>query len=809
MSTICCRRFSFQTRLRRIHLLHYTIIALQFFITGALLWAPLLLQAEEINPRKTYNIPAGSLENTVKQFARQAGITLSFDPALVANKNTSALQGDYTTQGGLAILLARHRLEAVQITDKTYSLQPTSQSISAADTTVLPMITIQEEFEREGVSRGFRAHYSNATGFGNQSLLDTPHSVNVITREVIEEQRAATLKEILKNDASVQLGADNRQNEAQIRGFWLDNWQNYQRDGLKTINQAGQPIENIERVEVLKGLSGTYYGLGTPSGIINYVIKRPGTEPLTRLWVDANHYGGYRVRTDISRPLTTDGRHGIRINAAYEDLTSHVRRTGDDDRYFFSVAYLGQLGPSTQLFIDADYHRVQSSLAGCFYGAPGGTEIPRIPDPRRSCAQPWSFFKSTVWNVSARLEHAITDWLSAQVHILHNDLMREESGAYSAFYDIDTSGNATVYDYTSLNEIRRPTSYRTSLNALFDTGPIEHDLTVGFMGSNFDIGWDEGRFEFIGIANQASRFPIFAQGTTPYDRTRTKMDRFEYAFYGMDTLSLGERWKLQAGVRHQVLDFRTRGGDHYNDSATTPSAALIFKPIPAMTTYFGYMQGFEEGGEVRGAQFSNNGNFLPPLRSHQMELGAKIEFSPGYLITAALFEANKGSILDTLTADGLLHRTQDGRQVHRGFELSLAGQVLPSLRMIASFMLLDAEFEKTTNPALIGKRPINVPSTAASFYADWNIPWLQGAGLTGGVYYTGSRAITADNSATAPGYVRFDLGARYAAKLGRRGIVLRAGVDNLTNERYWESVAFGSMLVGMPRTYRLTTQLDF
>jgi iron complex outermembrane receptor protein len=223
----------------------------------------------------------------------------------------------------------------------------------------------------------------------------------------------------------------------------------------------------------------------------------------------------------------------------------------------------------------------------------------------------------------------------------------------------------------------------------------------------------------LDTVNQFLPVPSFPRGSTPYDKTRIKRGRLEYAFYGMDTLSFGEMWKLQVGVRHQELDFDTTIAstrDRYAASATTPSAALIFKPLPFLSTYVSYIEGFEEGEMVSGAQYINRGTTLQPLESHQIEVGTKAELAPGYMVAASLFEINKGNVLDKPAEGGLLTRTQDGRQVHRGFELSLAGQLLASLRLTTSLMLLDAEIEQTDDPVLRGKRPINVPESTVSAY---------------------------------------------------------------------------------------------
>jgi iron complex outermembrane receptor protein len=353
------------------------------FATGMAL-APAPGQAQ--TGERSYDIPAGPLSAALARFAAEAGVALSADARLTEGKTTRGLKGRYGVQAGLDALLSGSGLEA-RPGAGGFIVQRVAAAQAAA--TVLPTVTVEDKLEWEATSRGFRATHSNATGFGNQPLLDTPHSISVITREVMEEQRVSQLKDVLKNDASVELDSERRYDNAFIRGFELHREQSYQRDGLRVINLARGGLENVERVEILKGLSGLYYGMGAPGGLLNYVIKRPGPEPFARFWVDANHFGGYRVRADVSRPLTEGGRHGVRFNAAYEDLTDHVRGSGPDRRHFFSAAYLGRIGPSTQLFLDGDYHRLQESLADCLYGLLGAARaVPPVPDPAGAAPSP-------------------------------------------------------------------------------------------------------------------------------------------------------------------------------------------------------------------------------------------------------------------------------------------------------------------------------------------------------------------------------------------------------------------------------------
>jgi iron complex outermembrane receptor protein len=127
--------------------------------------------------------------------------------------------------------------------------------------------------------------------FRDQSPLDVPLTTNVITREVIDAQGQRTLFGALRNTAGVtrsQLNGSTYDNIA-IRGILVENRGNYRLNGsLPIINLVDVPLENKERVEVLKGASSLYYGFVPPSGIVNYVTKRAGNDPVTSFAVECH-----------------------------------------------------------------------------------------------------------------------------------------------------------------------------------------------------------------------------------------------------------------------------------------------------------------------------------------------------------------------------------------------------------------------------------------------------------------------------------------------------------------------------------------
>ena len=183
----------------------------------------------------------------------------------------------------------------------------------------------------------------------------------------------------------------------------------------------------------------------------------------------------------------------------------------------------------------------------------------------------------------------------------------------------------------------------------------------------------------------------------------------------------------------------------YKESAVTPNLSLIYQPLDNITTYVSYSEGFELGGIAeRSYQVSNSknvinaGEVMGPLTSSQIELGAKIDID-GILLTAALFEIDKGLEYYNAVNDNQYEFVQDGRQVHRGLEFTATGKLTENLTLVGGFTLLDAQVkENKANPELEGKRPRNVAEQLFKLYGEYNITAIPGLVINGGVNHTGS-----------------------------------------------------------------------
>src|SRR5690606_30876528 len=148
---------------------------------------------------------------------------------------------------------------------------------------------------------------------------------------------------------------------------------------------------------------------------------------------------------------------------------------------------------------------------------------------------------------------------------------------------------------------------------------------------------------------------------------------------------------------------------------------------------------------------------------------------------------------------------QDGLQVHNGVELTLTGKVTDNLTIMGGGTLMDIGVEKSNDPALEGKKPINVASRMGKIYAEYALPWITGLTLNGGIYYTGEKYGNADNTDKIPSYTLYDIGARYTARIRDKALTVRLNVINLTGKNYWQDANF----LGVSRTVAFSASMMF
>src|SRR5476651_2739480 len=228
---------------------------------------------------------------------------------------------------------------------------------------------------------GYQASRASVGGFNEAALIDTPASISVFTNDLIKDQQARLLSDVLKNDASVgdSYAPVGYYENFVVRGFSLDAANSYRINGRTITGEQNVALENKQQVEVLKGLAGLQSGVSEPGGLVNYVSKRP--EDVRSVTVSTNEHGERYLATDVGSWFGTEQQVGVRINLAHEDIGSYVEHT-DGKRDFASLAFDWTISPQALLQLDIEYqNKQQRSVPG--YQLLGGTELPHNASPKK------------------------------------------------------------------------------------------------------------------------------------------------------------------------------------------------------------------------------------------------------------------------------------------------------------------------------------------------------------------------------------------------------------------------------------------
>jgi iron complex outermembrane recepter protein len=673
---------------------------------------------------------------------------------------------------------------------------------------------------------------ANVSGLG-VPLAKAPQSVTVLGADLLSATAAQTLSQVIKLDASLSdsYNTTGYIESLSIRGFLLDQSGNFSRNGLATSNIAPVALENMERIEVLKGVAGLQSGVSAPGGLVNYVTKVPMKDAFVSAGVAVNDSGGAKLLLDVNQKL---GPVGVRLNAVDEALRPQFDQA-DGSRQLLSLALATELSPATSLSANLEYHRKsQPSVPGLGLldsnGDGLGDTLPGNINPRLNLNnQAWSQpFEAGSTTAEVALDHRLNaDWsarLSANTQRLRvDDRLAFPDGCSSAanyvYPGLCANGDVDVYDYRSENEQRSLSSWDARLDGTFKALGLQHTTRLGLTGRKSDTDLAPLQaYNWVGITN------IYAPVALPGDPSLTSLntDSRERALAAYATLTSNLSPNVQSfvGARSTRLKRSSEQSDgsravSFEQTVTTPWAGLAWSPSAATMVYASWGQGVElEVVPNRPDRFANPGQVLPALKSEQTEVGLKWQTNPRLLLTAAAFSVEK-PYADDVATDALPLRVEGAKTArHRGLELTAAGRVDAALSLQASLMALDAKFTKAVDTDLVGQRVTNLPNLKASVFADYKLAALPGLSLNALASYEGAKTVTADGSVELPAAWQLDAGLSFLQRIAGKETLWRVNIENVTNRSYWREAPttyWGGiyLFAATPRTLRASVTVEF
>lgn len=659
-----------------------------------------------------------------------------------------------------------------------------------------------------------RAAESNLGALGDVPLLETPFSVNVVTRAQLDRQMAVTLGDVLKSEPAAAVG-NVAVPFALLRGFSLGTDGNLY-DGLPGhggLTDGRVALQFIDRVDVLKGASAFLYGMGNATslgGVLNYIPKRPAAVPVTDFGVGYTNRSLIDAEADVSRRFGLDGRFGWRVNLGWRDGTQAVERYGWNQKTA-ALAFDWRATPDVVLNLNAEYVANHIPELPPFYAVGPGLAIPKAPDASRNVAQPWDDFRTTAGTVSGRLDATLApDWTLA-VQALHgvNKRPRVKEARFGSIVAAD--GSVLLFGSEDASSETND-SAQASLHGRFATGALAHRLTVGLSARRTR---GEGGSTSLPLANGGATNlyrPVDLPepfGPAPdvqlTNRTRT------HSVLVSDLVDFGPQWSALLGLRHarmRVTNYSPADGGGVDANPTTsvsktlPTGALMWKPTPSSLVYLNHSQGLEAGGD---ADVVPTGRTLPPLLTRQMELGAKLDWR-ATSFTAALFDMKRP--LEVFDADSGVN-VQRGQQRHRGIELTAKGDPHPGLTVVGGLMWLHTRIRDTGDATSEGKQAPGVPRWNASAWAEYRLPFAPGVSVNGGAFLIGRQFLDGANAQPLGSTVRYDVGAAWDTRLAGTPATLRLAVENVDDKSYWASTQGGILTIADPRTVKLGLRLAF
>ncbi|WP_233857268.1 TonB-dependent siderophore receptor [Paraburkholderia sp. HD33-4] len=644
---------------------------------------------------------------------------------------------------------------------------------------------------------------------GTRSQLDTPFSTTVVTGEELADRQANKLGEVFAVDSSVTDNSNAYSAWAtyiSIRGLPID-WQNgFRIDGNPFISYGiTMPYENLERVELLKGLGGFMYGFVQPGGVVNYVTKKPAYQPVTSVSAGYRMDSVFSQHVDLSRRFGPDDMFGARINYTHE--AGKTYNAGDINRNSLAVSLDGRLTRDLDVYFDAIYQQSRSSgqTPAIYTGSYTGTSLPAtISGGTNLLGGTDQHLNTNLQLYTAGVRYQITpDW-SFNTSASYSKSARDRNE--STLTLLNQAGDYTDSRWNG-DEGHQDIYWQGVFEGKVKTGVFTHQLALGASWQYQTNDYSAVSYYFtLGAGNLYQPNPWRYYSGAGLDKYRAN-EITQKALFASDTIQLTDRWSLLAGLRYTNYDqqsFNVNGSlasSYGQNGVLTPTAALMYKLEPHTTLYASYVESLEQGAMVADI-YANGGALLRPLRSRQYEIGIKSEHER-WSATTALFRIERGAAY----ANSQNVYVQDGNSIYQGLEAGGSVRLGRNWQVTGNLMLLDTWYAK--GQAYNGNRVAGAPQFVAAGRVTYDVPAVPGLQVGADAKYTGSTKVRPAGNLETSGYVIVNVGANYMTRIGGHDVTLRAAIDNVTNRRYWMFQYSDYIAPGDPRMVSLNAKIDF
>lgn len=822
--------------------------------------------------KRSYNIPADEAAAAFRQFSAVSGKEVLFAAEAVRGVRTTAVQGEYSAMEAVGRMLAGTGLQAMQ-DDRTGAIsvsreesagaaKETPRQSPKAATATEPEPVVLSAFEvAEGRARGYQATSTTSATRLNTPIVELSKSIQIMTRDLIEDLKVTELNEALYLSAAVSFTSQYSGRIA-VRGF-----ENAaaKRNGLGNYgsDESISDTATIERIEVVKGPSSLLYGSSSPGGVVNYETKRPLSYQQDSIRLVAGSFGKHRAEIDSGGPLIGNGKTlNYRFVAAYDEDNSFGKYNGGH-RSVAAGSLRWHITPDTYVMVGAEYNagertnirvsnypisRSKLDSAGNLISLHDHFELSKEARDEwvGAFSGPYNRHDSSVQRYDFDFSHKFSDALNFFTHYSFIDNRLEEAYSISTAEAWIQGGPVTPHRNEMNQQAYFRNPHRKSHNG---TATLNYDLKRDAFQSQIIAGWEYYTFNlkqgdnaqnapywnlvnFVTGAGYTNPWPNTLQGvmeavgrgewsiSSRYNRTQS----YTAPFLLIHNYFLDRRLRVIAGVRRDDVKIKqtfygkdSTSSDPYKltapsysnseASATTPMIGVSFSPLkdqPGFAIFGSYSESL-----VANEIVNPDGSNLPPEKGEGLEVGLKLDLNNKLSMTLSWFTVDRTNLARGIPNTVPQQWEASGLQRSKGMDLDLFYNVTPDWQVLVSAASINARYVNDGDASLIGTRVGNVPEWSWSVWNKYTFSHdtLKGFSIGGGAV---SRAATEVYGANYPGmvapeFVRFDLLFGYVTKFNGRDVELSLKVNNLFDKVYMD----GARGFGEPRSLQTSVTVKF
>ena len=702
--------------------------------------------------------------------------------------------------------------------------------------------------------------YKNSISFvGTKTataLKDVPQSINYVTKELILDQGAITVNDVVRNMSGVN--PYSFYNDFSIRGFRATGNRNSGNlvNGMRTQTSLWRQssLANIERVEVIKGPASALFGNAAPGGVINRVTKKPLDVARQSVTLTAGSFGTTRAYTDLTGPLNDKKTLLYRLNLGYEN-TDGFRDLQGLTSYIVAPSFTYRASEQTQLNIDMTYVNHQGKLDRGVAVFGDGSLFSRPISATQSAAN--DYLRENSVNLSFALSHRLAQGLLFNSTYLFSSydedlLEHSQDNAFVKKADGKDNPSLVLMRVTQRQRHFRNNNFNNYLTWDVTTGAMKHKLLVGYDHFNTQLAPGSSYIEAGGYLlknggtaktfnvkksldylldenkNPRTNVPAFDLNSSAGNRYQDiskyiyeskdvkPSDQYTNGVYLQEQLTW-HKLQLLLGARMEwftdVTQNKNGSESKTHQHAFTPRVGLVYSVVPSTNVYATWIRGFEPQSVAVQSNPGSGGPF-DPVESELWEIGAKGEYLNKRLsVTTALFSLRQKNTLYNAGVSGQPDlMVPIGEELSRGVEFDVSGRILPYWSIMANYAFNVAEISKAPE----GTKDLNLqrpgtPRHSANLWTKFIVPagMLRNLGIgvgLNGVSERKGQVGRRENVVSYPGYALLNLALYYKVQ----EVQIQVNLNNALNKQYYIS-GYDRLrsFPGAPRNINLTINYRF